>query len=235
MFYSYGHFTIPDINQLVHVLLSFFLRSQNGHFVVKLGPMKTDNSVLMEMARQSLRGKWALAIGTFLVYSIIMGSFGALQRAGIVALLVAGPMMLGAAGFSLTLSRGGDARLEQIFDGFRTYATALATHLLMVLYIILWSLLLIIPGIIAALSYSMAFYILVDEPTLAPQQVLNKSKVMMYGYKWKLFALFMWFLLLALLCILTLGIGFLWLIPYMHITVAKFYDDLKTSSVASNL
>lgn len=189
--------------------------------------MPTENNTLMDMAKASLRGRWPLAIGTFLIYTVIMGSFGALQKAGVLSLIIAGPMVLGAAIFSLNMARGKDVQLEQIFDGFKLFSKALVTHLLMILYIILWALLLIIPGIIAGLSYSMSFYILADDPSLRPQEVLEQSKKMMYGYKWKLFGLCMWFLLLALLCVLTLGIGFLWLIPFANVTMAKFYEDVK--------
>ncbi len=189
--------------------------------------MGTDNIILMRDAKASLKGKWALAIGTFLIYSLIVCAFGAKPQTGIVSLLISGPMMLGAAKFSLTMSRGEEARLEQIFDGFKAFGTALATYLLMMLFIVLWMLLLIIPGIIAAMSYSMTFYLLADDHSLRPMDALNKSKQLMDGYKWKLFYLCLRFFLLALLCVLTLGIGFLWLIPYVNITMAKFYDDIK--------
>jgi uncharacterized membrane protein len=103
----------------------------------------------------------------------------------------------------------------------------------MLLFVILWTLLLIIPGIIAGLSYSMTFYILSDDRTLKPREALDKSKQMMDGYKMKLFKLALRFFLLALLCILTLGIGFLWLIPYANVTMANFYDDVRHGKVQS--
>ena len=189
--------------------------------------MSTDNTTLMRMARESLNGKWGLAIGTFLLYSLIMGSFGAMRQLGILSLIIGGPMMLGAALFSLSIVREEETRVEVLFQGFKNFSTALVTYLLMILYIFLWTLLLIIPGIIAALSYSMTFYILVDEPGIKPSEALELSKSMMDGYKMKLFTLYLWFFLLALLCILTLGIGFLWLIPYAEITMATFYEDIK--------
>lgn len=189
--------------------------------------MPTQNTELMRMARASLRGKWPLAIGTFLVYTLITSSFGAMRQAGVIGLLITGPLALGAAMFSLNLSRGREAKLEQLFDGFRLFSKSLVTYLLMLLYILLWSLLLIVPGIIAALSYSMSFYILADDPSLLPRDVLERSKKMMYGYKSKLFGLCILFLLLSILCILTLGIGFLWLIPHANVTMAKFYEDIK--------
>jgi uncharacterized membrane protein len=196
--------------------------------------MATENSVLMKLARESLKDKWGLAIGTFLVYTLIMSSFGAMQKVGLASLLVAGPMALGAAMFSLSLSRGNETKLEQIFYGFRLFTSALTTYLLAMLYIFLWLLLLIVPGIITALSYAMVFYILADNPTLKPQDILEQSKQMMNGYKWKLFYLLLRFFLLALLCVLTLGIGFLWLIPYVNITIAKFYDDVKNNPAHIN-
>lgn len=193
-----------------------------------------ENSVLMQQARQALKGKWGLAIGTFLVYMIIAGSFGAIhQKLNVISLLIAGPLMLGAAMFSLSLSRGQEARLEQLFDGFRYFSNALVAYLLMILYVVLWMLLLIIPGIVAALSYAMTFYLLADSPRLKPKEALDKSKQIMYGHKAKLFYLCLRFFLLALLCVLTLGVGFLWLIPYMNITMAKFYDDIKERAASS--
>lgn len=97
----------------------------------------------------------------------------------------------------------------------------------MVLFIMLWSLLLIVPGIIAGFSYAMTFYILVENPKMKPMDILRSSKKMMRGNKWKLFCLSWRFFGWGLLCILTAGIGFFWLIPYMNTTFAKFYEDIK--------
>jgi uncharacterized membrane protein len=196
--------------------------------------MNTDNLTLMRVSREALRGKWGIAILTFFIYSLLTTTSGTLRAHGsfltlssTLTLIIGGPLALGAAIFSLSISRGKEARLEQIFEGFNHFATALVTYLLLLLYIFLWMLLLIVPGIIAALGYSMTFYILADDPLIKPQDALKKSKSMMDGHKEKLFYLCLRFLLLAILCILTLGIGFLWLIPYVHVTMAKFYDDVK--------
>ncbi|MEI9935004.1 MAG: DUF975 family protein [Ferruginibacter sp.] len=190
--------------------------------------MKTENVVLMKHARESLSGKWPLAIGTFVVYYLINGCVQSIPFAGIVgSLLIGGPMLVGVAVFSLSLSRNTYPRFEQIFDGFKKFDVALGAYLLTFIFVLLWSLLLIIPGIIAALSYSMTFFILADNDSIGAMEAIDQSKAMMDGYKWKLFYLGLRFLGLALLCILTLGIGFLWLIPYIQVTMAKFYDDLK--------
>ncbi|HPJ44525.1 MAG TPA: DUF975 family protein [Tenuifilaceae bacterium] len=197
--------------------------------------MKTENKELMRMAKASLKGKWGIAVGTFLLYFLITGAIaGSAEVApffGLLNLIVGGPFALGITIFSLAISRESEPRLEQIFQGFNNFTTALVAYLLMVLFIILWTLLLIIPGIIAALSYSMTFYIIADDSSIKPMDALNKSKTMMYGYKWKFFCLGLRFIGWALLCILTLGIGFLWLIPYVQVSYAKFYDDIKDKPI----
>lgn len=205
-----------------------------------------ENVALMRMAKESLRDKWGLAIGTFLVYTLIINGlqfnysfysnmFGTNMLAstgGLLSLILGGPMTLGAAIFALAISRNQEARFEQLFKGFNNFGTALGAYLLIAIFTLLWMLLLIIPGIIAAISYSMTFFIIADEPSISIMDAIDKSKKMMYGYKWKFFCLNLRFLGWAILCLFTLGIGFLWLIPYMEISFAKFYDDIKGSQEA---
>src|SRR3989338_8855393 len=117
--------------------------------------MKTENSILMKQARESLVGKWGLAIGAMFVYSLISFAVQSIPKAGpILALLIGGPMTLGLVIFSLSLSRNQNSKFEQIFYGFKRFGTSLGTQLLVTLYTVLLTLLLIVPGIIAALSYS---------------------------------------------------------------------------------
>ena len=182
----------------------------------------------MGQAREALAGKWHLAVGTFFLYMIALISIQSIPKAGfLISLLISGPMGLGAAIFSLSLSRNNNPHLEQIFEGFKRFGVALRAYLLVTLYTLLWALLLIVPGIIAGLGYSMTFYILADDDSIGAQDAMKKSKKMMDGSKWRLFFLGLRFFGWSLLAILTLGIGFLWLIPYMQVSLAKFYDDLK--------
>ena len=134
--------------------------------------MNTDNLTLMKASREALRGKWGVAILTFFIFTLLTTTSGTLRSQGsmltlssALTLIIGGPLALGAAIFSLSISRGKEARLEQLFLGFNNFGTALITYLLLLLYVLLWTLLLIIPGIIAALGYSMTFYILADDPT----------------------------------------------------------------------
>jgi uncharacterized membrane protein len=195
----------------------------------------TPNGVLRQQALDTLKGQWGLPIGTFLLYGIVVGVIGAIPLAGpLTSLIITGPFSLGLAIFSLSVSRKTNPQLEQIFQGFNNFTNALVAYLLMVLYILLWSLLLIIPGIIAALSYAMVFFIIADEPAIKPADALRKSKAMMEGNKTKLFLMILVFMLLAIACVFTLFIGFLWLSPFMQVTMAKFYDDIKDNSAPAD-
>ena len=190
--------------------------------------MKTENKVLMQQARETLKGKWGSAIGGFVVYCLIVSLIGAVPGIGQVAsIFIVGPMAGGLAIFALALSRKQEAKVEQIFQGFNRFAVYLGAYWLMILYVVLWSLLLIIPGIIVAYGYSMVFFILADDSSIGISEALQKSKTMMMGHKWKYFCLGWRFFGWMLLCFLSLGIGFLWLMPYMQISFAKFYEDLK--------
>ena len=114
-----------------------------------------------------------------------------------------------------------------LFSGFKNFGNALVAYLVMTIFVFLWLLLLIIPGIVAALAYAQTFYLLADNPSLDGLDAIRLSKRMMRGYKWKLFCLWLRFFGWALLCVLTFGIGLLWLWPYMAASYAHFYEDLK--------
>jgi uncharacterized membrane protein len=190
--------------------------------------MKTENRVLMEQARESLKGKWGLTVGTFFVYMLIILIASKIPKVGgVVSILIAGPFVLGMVIFSLAISRNTGAKFEQMFEGFKQFSRALVAYVLVALFVILWMLLLIVPGIIAALGYSQTFFILADDRSIGVRDAMRKSKKMMDGYKWKYFCLQLRFIGWALLSILTLGVGFLWLVPYIQISQTKFYDDLK--------
>ncbi len=186
--------------------------------------MTTENNVLMRQARRSLDGKWGLAIATFVVYAIIISAANGFPLLG---LIISGPMAVGFAIFSLNIGRGEEAKLEQIFDGFKNFGNTVGAYILYVIFVMLWMLLLIVPGIIAAIGYSQTFFILAEDKEIGPMEALKKSRDMMDGHKWKYFEMCLMFFGLSILCLLTLGIGFLWLVPFMQVSYANFYDDLK--------
>lgn len=211
--------------------------------------MATANKTLMSEAKESLKGKWGLAIGTILAYYLIfiglaviveilspsVEGYTALRGGNnLLSIIIGAPFTLGFAIFFLAISRNQDAEFAQIFQGFNNFGKALGSYLLMLLFIILWMLLLIVPGIIAALSYSLTFFILADEPSIGAMEAIDKSKAMMNGYKAKLFRLQLRFMGWALLSVFTLFIGLLWLIPWMYVSLAKFYDDVKADYESKN-
>ena len=140
------------------------------------------------------------------------------------------PLAIGFLNAFRLLLVGGDNRLtENMFSiAFKNYLHKVWGYLLMYIFIILWSLLFIIPGIVKAFSYAMTPYILEENPELSANDAIDRSRAMMKGHKFDLFYLYLSFIGWAILCVLTLGIGFLWLTPYMSTATAAFYEDVKS-------
>ena len=192
------------------------------------GTGTTHNRDLMRMAKESLSNHWGIGVGVMLLYYVIFSGASGIPFFGLIAsLIIAGPMAVGLCFVFLSLSRRENANVGQLFEGFNRFGTPLAACLLMNIFIFLWSLLLIIPGIIAGYAYSMTFFIIADDPTVTPFDAISRSKKMMQGKKWKLFCLQWRFFGWVLLCILTLGIGYLWLGPYIQTAIAHFYNDVR--------
>jgi uncharacterized membrane protein len=189
--------------------------------------MVTSNKDLMTQAREALRGRWGLAVGTYFVFMLLMAVAGGTM----LVLLAGGAFALGISTFALAMARKEEAKLEMIFSGFQYFGKTLGLFLLVMLFIFLWSLLLIIPGYIAAISYAQAFFIMSDDPDIGVMDAINRSKKMMYGYKWKYFCLGLRFTGWMMLGVLSAGIGFLWIMPYMSISFAKFYENVKANFV----
>jgi uncharacterized membrane protein len=189
-----------------------------------------ENAELRAMARNQLKGTWLAAVGLFLVYGIIMGA-SSLVVVG--PLVLGGPLTLGYVGYFLKKPRGETGKLENLFDGFKQFGSSFLLNLLQNIFIVLWSCLLIIPGIVKSFSYAMAFYIMKDNPDIGALEAITQSRKMMVGYKWKLFCLYFSFIGWILLCCLTFGIGLLWLVPYMETSRANFYEELKKQNSAA--
>ena len=116
--------------------------------------------------------------------------------------------------------------VKNTFD-FSNYFHKVLGMLWMTILITLWTLLLIIPGIIKAFSYAMTPFILDEKPELSVTEAIHHSRMLMKGHKFDLFWLYLSFIGWGILCIFTLGIGFLWLSPYMTTALASFYEEVK--------
>lgn len=139
------------------------------------------------------------------------------------------PLSLGYSVAHKELLQNGDAAITRntVRLAFSDYVRNAVSILLVYLYTLLWTLLFIVPGIIKGLAYSLTPFIVKDNPQLSPNQAINLSMKMMKGHKFDLFYLYLSFIGWIFLAILTLGIGFLWVIPYMQTSMAAFYLDVK--------
>ena len=189
------------------------------------------NREIRALARTQLKGSWLEAVGVSFVYYLIISASSVILGLG--PFVLSGPLTLGLYGYFLLKIKGERTQFENLFDGFKQFGSGIILFLLDFIFLFLWSLLLIVPGIIKYFSYSMAFFILKDNPEIGAKEAITRSRKMMNGYKWKLFCLYFSFVGWCLLCVLTLCIGFLWLFPYMYISLANFYNDLKENQQAA--
>lgn len=117
--------------------------------------------------------------------------------------------------------------LGALFRGYPDFLRIFATNLIASVYIIFWLLLFIVPAFVKVYSYAMVNFILLDDPQIEGNAAINRSKQMMEGHKWQLFKLDIPFILLILLGILTLGIAWLWILPWWNTSRAAFYEELR--------
>jgi len=224
------------------------------------------------IARESLKGKWGIAI----VAGIIASMLGAVTSSGpdfnfnfdidelkinldfadqsvflpnqlsdllrtilpivlsgvilyaVVLFVVGSIISTGYAKFNLSIvDRKEKADLGDLFSYFSHWKVMICASLLKTLYIFLWSLLFIIPGIVAGYSYAMTQYILAENPQLTAGEALDKSKEMMLGNRWRLFCLQLSFIGWQILSALVFGIGSLVLTPYIETATAAFYREIS--------
>lgn len=131
--------------------------------------------------------------------------------------------------FLLNTVRCTGACFGNLLDGFGFFWKIIVLTLLEGLFIALWSLLLIVPGIIAIYKYRMAVYILIDHPEYTAMQCIRESKAMMSGHKWELFELDLSFIGWWLLSLIP-GIGYfvqIWTTPFFGLTYALYYEKLR--------
>lgn len=192
------------------------------------------NREIRAKARQDLGGKifsevWLTALAASLVYSLLISAISAIPVVGqIASILLAGPLLLGISSFYLGLARGGKPTIGDIFNGFDDFTNVFMLNLIMGIFVFLWSLLFIIPGIVKSYAYSMAYYIKRDNPSYSWKQCLDESQRIMKGHKADLFCLHLSFIGWEFVCCLTFGIGFLWLTPYIMTSNANFYESITS-------
>lgn len=180
------------------------------------------------LAKEKLKGNWGVVICSLILSSIMMGAASAF--AGILELVVMGPIAVGLCCVLLNVLRKGKADIEDLFHGFsNNFFNNFITGLLVGIFTFLWSLLFIIPGIIKKYSYAMAMFIQYDNPNMSETDAITASRKMMKGHKGELFVLDLSFFGWYLLSILTFGLLLLYVAPYHHAAKAAFYENLKAA------
>lgn len=146
---------------------------------------------------------------------------------GIVSFILGGTVELGYAKFLLKQYDRKELQFSDLFSQFERFGTGFAQKFLRTLYTCLWALLLVIPGIVKGLSYAMTPFILEEHPEMTASEAIKASMKLMDGHKMDLFILGLTFIGWEILACLTMGIGFLFLNPYMNAAYAAFYRNIS--------
>jgi len=206
---------------------------------------------LTAAARAGLAGNWGKSIGVTLVYGILVVCISIVPVIGeVLSWVLSAPLIVGVTIYFLATLRGRDNRFSQLFEGFNCFGTAFCAYLLVVLLILAWTLPLgVLVGVAAALlnsplilavlililiavmiplqmRYSLALYVVADDPSVRARQAIGRGIELMKGNYWRLGLFWLRFVGWQLLAVLTLGIGFIWLAPYYMAAMTAFYDDL---------
>jgi uncharacterized membrane protein len=200
-----------------------------------------NNEKIMDYAWNTMSGKWLKGVGAFAIYFLIFMAIcipGCFVREksvqeciwNVVSSLLNCVLWFGIIAYFLDVARKVDLSYSRLFTGFRSvkyFFKVAVTIFVQYIFIVLWSLLLIVPGIMKNYSYTMTELVLLDHPEDSPLQAIDESKKMMYGNRWKYFCLQARFWAWMLLCFVTFGIAAFWVMPYFMTAKSKFYMELK--------
>jgi uncharacterized membrane protein len=197
---------------------------------------------IKEDAKQMLQEYWVQAVIVTIVVWLLTDAFTqqraaeiskhgmevkGMNLANLISLILSGPLALGVAKFYMNVEAGYTVSATILGEGFSDFRRTFIFHLISTLFIILWAILLVVPGIIAAIRYSMGYYIMAENHEIEPMEALRQSSALMEGNKMDFFRLVMSFLGWFLLSIVTMGIGFLYLVPYFQMSKLNFYRSIQ--------
>lgn len=209
-----------------------------------------DRIGLKAKAKAGLAGKW----NTLLLAAVIFMAAAALSGitrteyvelygktvevrsttafSALISVFVLPVLTVGMAKFFLKHNRYGNGEIRDLAGGFADYGYVIGSMLWRDLFIFLWSLLFVIPGIIKSIEYSMTEYVLADNPRIGCREAIKVSMALTYGCKGEIFSFFMSFIGWYILCGISCGIAGLYVIPYSHSSFAYLYDQLKQAAVS---
>lgn len=198
-----------------------------------------ERAILKSNAKAQLKGKWCIAVITSLVGLLIISGFSGIigiiePKGGIItgigeciSIFLGGVITLGITKFVLNIATDKEVKFNDLFSGFNIYLKTLELWILMGLCIGIAAIFFIVPGIIVALMFSQAFFLLCEHNERSITECLKESSEMMKGHKGELFVLGLSFIGWWILAVITFGIGALWVYPYQEVTLANYYMGLK--------
>lgn len=192
-----------------------------------------DRATLKLMAKEHIKGNIGVLFLITLITAIVSGLVSAIPAVGSVigAFVVTPALSIALVHIYQDQAVGIKPEVKQLFAYFGEFWPAFKVTFLTGLFTMLWSLLLVIPGIIKAYAYSQSMYILAENPGIGAREALKRSSEMMDGHKMELFVLSLSFLGWILLTGVTFGIAGIWVIPYMQATQINFYNSIKPAVV----
>lgn len=196
---------------------------------------------LKAMAKEQIRGNIGILFVVTLVMALLSGlAAGVLSLIPVVGSIVAAVVVTPAFALSmvriyLALTLYTKPEVKDVFSGFDDFWAAFKVTFLSGLYIFLWSLLFVIPGIVKTYSYSMAMYVLAENKGMSATECINASKEMTNGHKMDLFVLSLSFIGWMMLGSITFGLAYIWVMPYMNATFANAYNSLKPAAAETTV
>ena len=187
--------------------------------------MKSSRELRHQAWEQLRKSYWMVFLVTLIVSLLPTAS-----SVAIIGFILMGPLVVGQAIYLIDMieTNSDGKKIELVIEGFkRSFVNSFIAILLTRIFIMLWSLLLIIPGIIKAYAYSMTPYIIAENPEVDAMKAIDMSQEMMRGHKMELFFLHLSFIGWFILSLFTLGVGLFFLIPYIQTSVANFYLELR--------
>lgn len=184
-------------------------------------------SFFRKEGREILKNHWGEAVLACIIATIIPSVLAYIPVIGsILCILAEGLLVTGLIIYFIKLKNTRKSDISEIFNSMKTDTwNKIGTFIITSIFTFLWCLLFIIPGIIKAYSYAMTMYLRTKKPELTATQTITLSREIMNGKKWKLFCLQCSFIGWMLLCLLTLGLGYIILMPYIQASTIAFYED----------
>ncbi len=187
--------------------------------IIKRSYINEQSAQYFKVATDSILAQPAYPVGISMLISL----------ASIISFIIVPSFNLGIRRLYLNLTKGEKPSIDKFLSGVTSVGKTLWLDIIIKIFTFLWTLLLIVPGIIKYMSYSMSFYILSENPEFTAREALNESKRLMDGHKMDYFILMFSFIWWYILAGITFGLAYIYVYPYINATTANFYQEIKSA------